>query len=197
MASTAPTSSGTAPATATATAAPKQASAATVADRDDDNEDRASGTGLGVPMHAIHKGRLFLGNLRAARDKSLLQEHGITHVLSVVPAKAPFPKVLAHSQIKNHRKLIMHGCCCCCQDFVYCLVPFEDEPGASLFANLRACIDFMTTTLAKDDTKLLVHWYSLKQHPLVAKDCLSHLMFLFLFCLLHPSANKACHEAPP
>lgn len=61
-------------------------------------------------MHAIHKGRLFLGNLRAARDKSLLQEHGITHVLSVVPAKAPFPKVVAHSQMKNYRKFTMHGC---------------------------------------------------------------------------------------
>jgi len=84
---------------------------------------------------------LYLGNLQSAQDPELLQQNGITHILSLLSPRTPFHLPPPLDNVITRQ-----------------LVELTDEAETNILVFITSCLDFLETTLsASSNNKVLVH----------------------------------------
>ncbi|KAF0556690.1 dual specificity protein phosphatase 19 [Gigaspora margarita] len=79
--------------------------------------------------------RLFLGSLVAATDEDWLEEHKITHILTVANGILPsFP-----------------------ESFTYKVIPIRDHPSQNISTHFEEVFEFIQSVLDQEDSNILVH----------------------------------------
>jgi len=102
-----------------------------------------SHAGVSSLIHPLHCAnliipRLYLSDLRTARDEDIVSHFGITHIISILEKPPVFPNSMEH--IKR-----LH-------------IPLEDSAFADLLQHLPETTAFIQTTLDENpDNKILVH----------------------------------------
>ena len=86
-----------------------------------------------LPMNQIEE-NLYLGNLEAARDRDLLQEKGITHVLSILDTFRYMERF---------------------EGFEYMQIEMPDFPNANILQHVPQALSFISNSLKQG--KILVH----------------------------------------
>lgn len=86
-----------------------------------------------IPMHEIEEG-LFLGSLEAAKDRSLLQEKGVTHILSLLDTFRYMEKF---------------------EGFEYLQIEIADSPNSNIVDHVPQALSFIAAGLRSG--KILVH----------------------------------------
>eukprot|EP00727_Mastigamoeba_balamuthi_P010857 m51a1_g6394 hypothetical protein (562) ;mRNA; f:207871-210098 len=76
--------------------------------------------------------RLWLGNYNNALNRAALKRRNVTHILSVAPVKPAFPK-----------------------DFIYFVIPVEDEEDVDLTPYFQSCIEFIQGAMARGESTLV------------------------------------------
>ncbi|KAG9293130.1 hypothetical protein G9A89_016492 [Geosiphon pyriformis] len=81
--------------------------------------------------------RVYLGSRLAATDRDWLEEHNITHILTIAEGLRPaFPK-----------------------EYIYKFIPARDHQNQNLIEHFDSCSRFIEKALASEKGNVLIHWW--------------------------------------
>jgi len=94
---------------------------------------------------------LYIGNLRAAKNKEYLKKIGVTHILVASAVEPEFPK-----------------------QFSYKCINVDDSDDADLAAHLNGCLEYIDSAISSGGTVLIHCLVGISRSPSIA---IAYLMF--------------------